>query len=555
MLKAAVADLQRQRDLLSAINESIDISRLLSFMGEFIQDEMALEGVLVNLVDEPQRNLVCEYIRLPEAFAAVEATYLHFKFPMNLLDVNVGVFKSQQSTRLDAETVANYPGTTRNRFERWRMQSLVVVPLALGQVCIGTVMVFSTDRVLADDTEERLAELLEPFKKQVRNALLYKRMRDREKEVRLASKANKEFLKFIERINNLSSTSSIYDLITEEFLRRFPFDLSAVLMLERNRLEVRRLCVIDDAYREVQLKVAQLFVGEGYELDQAAGATPTAFLQNTLLYFPDAADIADLPMSEMDRASLSTMKTPRTVLLVPIRHQNRPIGVLWLVSLDRPVSLAEQEKELLELLCAFIGSAITNAELYNVVDSQRSEIEALNRSLQEKLEELQRVASVDNLTGLQNFGSFQSELVRRMNEYQRDSKKNRLSLVIIDVDHFKQFNDTYGHVAGNKVLSEIGERLQQCARRMDIPCRYGGEEFVVILPKCEAEGARVFGERVRKSIEAHAIDIGGEEVHVTVSVGCATFENDEDALVFLDRADRALYNAKKNGRNRVETAG
>jgi diguanylate cyclase (GGDEF)-like protein len=129
-----------------------------------------------------------------------------------------------------------------------------------------------------------------------------------------------------------------------------------------------------------------------------------------------------------------------------------------------------------------------------------------------------------------------------------------MALCIFDVDHFKKFNDTYGHVAGNIALMDVASRIAKQARTMDIVCRYGGEEFVVILPKCNLEGAVLFAERVRESVMASPVKTDAQSVPVTISVGVAEYLPNEEQSAFIERANNALYRAKEGGRNCVRAA-
>jgi diguanylate cyclase (GGDEF)-like protein len=130
-----------------------------------------------------------------------------------------------------------------------------------------------------------------------------------------------------------------------------------------------------------------------------------------------------------------------------------------------------------------------------------------------------------------------------------------LSLLILDVDHFKRVNDTHGHPTGDLVLQKVAEIAGREVRNMDILCRYGGEEFAVILPSCPQGEALQVAERVRKRIEVTPAGPGGPPVQVTVSAGVATFPQPFSSLTGLMKAaDEALYSAKTRGRNRVESA-
>lgn len=157
-------------------------------------------------------------------------------------------------------------------------------------------------------------------------------------------------------------------------------------------------------------------------------------------------------------------------------------------------------------------------------------------------------ARTDSLTQLANRRAFDAHLEQRFAEWKR--KATAFSLVILDVDHFKKFNDTHGHQAGDEVLRQVARALGGSAREMDIPCRYGGEEFAVIVPDTPVQDARRLVERIRKSIETLQIKFEGKTLSVTASFGLAEIAAGDDAVNLLRRADDALYAAKDAGRNR-----
>jgi diguanylate cyclase (GGDEF)-like protein len=139
-----------------------------------------------------------------------------------------------------------------------------------------------------------------------------------------------------------------------------------------------------------------------------------------------------------------------------------------------------------------------------------------------------------------------------------ERERQPLSLLLFDADHFKSVNDMYGHEAGDEVLRMLAGLLQRNIRGGDVPCRFGGEEFVVILPGAPAEAARERAEHLRVSVEALRIVTRAARLQVTVSFGVATYDGQQDAPLpddLMQRADDALYRAKQGGRNRVEHAG
>jgi diguanylate cyclase (GGDEF)-like protein len=176
---------------------------------------------------------------------------------------------------------------------------------------------------------------------------------------------------------------------------------------------------------------------------------------------------------------------------------------------------------------------------------------ALVRNLEAQKELLAKLAAYDELTGIPNrrtvFQSLSLEFARA------ERYKRSLSVLMMDVDHFKSVNDRYGHAGGDVVLRDVATVVQTSLRTVDVVGRYGGEEFCAILPETGVDGARRAGERVRAAVEAHAVNTGTHIIPVTISVGAATFTPGEspEAPDLVHLADVALYQAKRTGRNRV----
>ncbi|MWV46506.1 diguanylate cyclase [Paenibacillus sp. HJL G12] len=175
--------------------------------------------------------------------------------------------------------------------------------------------------------------------------------------------------------------------------------------------------------------------------------------------------------------------------------------------------------------------------------------------------QLQIRASTDHLTQLNNLRQFEWSLQNEMAGAKLSGES--LSLLVIDIDHFKLVNDTYGHAAGDEVLRDLGKILLDQARPLDIVSRNGGEEFTVLLPNCSAPAAFVLGEKIRKAVQANVFKlptINQKKLRITVSIGAATYPADTEGMqqtdhVLVEQADKALYQAKNNGRNKVCAAG
>lgn len=180
-------------------------------------------------------------------------------------------------------------------------------------------------------------------------------------------------------------------------------------------------------------------------------------------------------------------------------------------------------------------------------------LENLTRELEDKNKILDNLANLDGLTGAFNHRYFQNTLDQEISRCMRNS--STLSLLLLDIDHFKKFNDTYGHQAGDFVLTEFTTTLKNNVRTYDVVARYGGEEFVIILPETNGGEAANVAEKLRAAIEAAAFDDSRENYNVTASFGVSTStpatKDDFNKDTFINQADQALYEAKDKGRNRV----
>jgi diguanylate cyclase (GGDEF)-like protein len=205
-------------------------------------------------------------------------------------------------------------------------------------------------------------------------------------------------------------------------------------------------------------------------------------------------------------------------------------GALGNIVFNRSKRFSESELESIEQLLSYLVHPLRNAIHYQA---------AL------------RLTMLDPLTMVGNRAALDVALHRELQLAERHH--HDLSLLMIDVDHFKTINDKYGHVRGDQVLKEIANIIQSVCRSSDVTFRYGGEEFVVILGKTKTCGARIIAERIRNHIANCALEHNGETIHSTVSIGIATHIRDQKDLVkdLFERADKALYKAKAEGRNRV----
>lgn len=233
-------------------------------------------------------------------------------------------------------------------------------------------------------------------------------------------------------------------------------------------------------------------------------------------------------------------RRPASVALLPMVRYGKLIGSLNIGSYNRERFVKGMRADILEHFAAIVAIC-----LENLVNLQR----------------LKRQGITDTLTAVNNRRFFDQRLVEEVAAARRNVRP--LSCMLLDVDHFKRVNDTYGHQAGDQVLREMAAVIRAQLRGSDVLSRYGGEEFSVLLSHTGSEGALEIAERVRRSVEERRFYLpDSQEFSVTISIGIATFNPEHDSRsvtmsgdVLLGHADRALYGAKANGRNRVVSVG
>jgi diguanylate cyclase (GGDEF)-like protein/PAS domain S-box-containing protein len=236
---------------------------------------------------------------------------------------------------------------------------------------------------------------------------------------------------------------------------------------------------------------------------------------------------------------------PVEIALKPIRTAHGLMVIAAIVDISARNALESQARE-------------ANAELEQRVRERTAELERSNRDKQDMLDclerarlELDRLSRQDSLTGLANRREFEA----RAQLEQRRSERNDspMCLAMLDLDHFKQVNDCFGHALGDEVLRRIGAILRNQCRAIDVVSRHGGEEFALALADTDLAEAIATGERIRHAVETYPWRDLHPELRVTISVGVARRMRGEEAVQALARADRLLYDAKRLGRNRVES--
>jgi diguanylate cyclase (GGDEF)-like protein len=314
-----------------------------------------------------------------------------------------------------------------------------------------------------------------------------------------------------------------------------------------------RILIVDDE-ASVRNVLSQVLEDDGFETTEAAnGEEALEFLKKESF----SLVITDIMMPGMTGIEL-------LVKIKQLYPDTQVIIITSYASLDTALTALRHGAydylfkpfEDLNLISATTARAIEKVQLISENQKLLEELKVKNKELKKANRILKEFVSRDGLTGLFNHRHFQDLLtheVARSNRYERI-----FSLLFIDLDYFKQYNDTHGHLNGDDLLRAMAVCLKRYLRKSDILARYGGEEFTIILPSTSKEDACDAAEKIRRFVEEHHFQ--GQETqpsgNVTISIGVATFPEDgSDAPSIVNQADQAMYQAKNSGRNKVCVTG
>jgi diguanylate cyclase (GGDEF)-like protein len=305
----------------------------------------------------------------------------------------------------------------------------------------------------------------------------------------------------------------------------------------QSRLE-ERVTKVNDSYHQLLKKKDDLFKEKGDLRDEALRIFTLYEITKEItktLNEEDAFALFQQKLKEnvqleeclfIDSAEEEDVKKMRTspeYFVISLQGRKRRLGYVAIKG------IVEYDKEIAMILAGQFALALRRVKLYS---------------------EIEKIAITDSLTELHTRRYFSERFYEEINRTKL--RKLKLSLLMIDVDYFKNCNDQYGHLTGDQILREIGKIIKENIRAIDIGGRFGGEEFCVVLPDTDKEGAQFAAERIRYATETTTIKAYDTSLTVTVSIGIATAPDDGIAAnELIDKADWALYRAKKQGRNRI----
>lgn len=366
-----------------------------------------------------------------------------------------------------------------------------------------------------------------------KNIALEEEIAERTKELEQANRTLVTLNSIWEMMNSAKPLSNMLETIVNTLHDIMGYEYAAVLELSKDENEEYHLSLRATSSHTLLNKL-MAYMPEGLETYKAPylpnSIIAKAINERKVYSTPDIKGVIRMmfPQVSEEKFKEATPKiNAKTCIIIPLQNEQENFGCLFVTS--ERIGITDTEENFLTLYANQIGLGITVADLFEKVKKQ---------------------AITDPLTGLYNRRFFEDNIIK---EAERSLRlRQPFSIISLDLDYLKKINDTYGHQYGDIAIKTIANVIKKEARSIDIPARIGGEEFNLLLPGVDSQGAQIAAERIRKSIESQVIEtIGG----VTASIGVATFLEHSDRIdELIELADQAMYKAKLDGRNRVVLA-
>jgi diguanylate cyclase (GGDEF)-like protein len=511
------------------LRATFDLEAVLRLVGQALINDLGYNEAAIYLYDQ---ELDCLRTRcVLGGSAELNAVYLAQPIPMHIVagylreEFRIGNSYFRSATRVPTtlEEERYLPCTTLavRSPDEWQSGDTLFIPMhTRDNQLLGIIDPYDPrDRRAPTPDSVRVLELFANLAAvAIENALQYEVLESQGKRLERQISAHEHLLTVSESLLTTLDQKVVFRAIDDQLRRLVAYDTLSIDRVDWQSRTLKAIYARDDAYgAEVMLSMT-VAVGQG--LCGWVAEHDEAILVNDVLSDPRGVVIPGTAADE-----------PQASIVVPLTVQQRVLGVL---SIDRLGGrhFGDEDFHLVKVFASQAAIAIQNAELY---------------------ERIQRRAITDSLTGLYNHGHFQETLGREIARCER--YRESVSLIMLDLDHFKEVNDRYGHPSGDRVLRRVADALVSCSREADYVARYGGEEFVLLLPGTTREDACNLAERVR--IEIRSISAGVDDnSYLAVSLGVADYPacaQDGDSL--LAAADAALLWAKRHGRDRVEYFG
>lgn len=551
MVTQRLTELETIYEISQASASQLKLNALLEFVGVRILQTFKVQGVYIALYDKQENVLRIPYWQVyderldqpPVPFGKGLSSII-FKTKQPLVINNN---YEQRSAELGVMRVPNNRGSIPKAWAG--------VPMIVGDEVIGILSAqdYQNENAFTDDTVRLLTTIAANFGIAFQNAQLYEAAQQRAAELQNLHQEAEERVKELASINAIGQAAAsqlelntLFELVGRRIYQAF--DVEAVyIALYDQTTGLIHLPYWDSPQGQLGNRTMRL--GEGLTSVVISSGQPLLIDHD---YIPRSAELGVIRMPTTYSGGL-----PKSWLGVPMRLGDKIMGVISVQDFKREYAFTPADIRLLTTIAANLGIAIQNAQLYEATQQREAEVRQANEQLRVQLTkieglqaQLREQAIRDPLTGLFNRRYLIETLDREVAQAVRASTP--LSIIMIDLDHFKKINDTYGHKAGDVMLQTLGTLLATKTRDGDIACRYGGEEFIIVLPGASLTIAQRRAEQVRSTFQKLSLTYGEHILSATLSAGVAEFPlNGVDGETVLQDADKALYIAKSLGRNRV----
>lgn len=508
-LTQRVQELRSLYEVSRAISSELDLERALQLVLTHVMRASGADRGFVMLLEEDGSTLRTVAARNMETqLGELEKTTFSTSIAKRALELGSTIVSKDTSTD---------PDISSQSILDFQIRSAICAPLTVKGRSIGTLYVDARQNLkeYSDRDIEFFTALAHQSAIAIENARLMASLRTANEELSrkvLEMSALYEVSKSLSRVRD--DLSQVLETILDKSLELLGAERGTIMIYEEesDELTARVIRGVEDS-RSSGIRLRR---GEG--IAGTVVATGKSIISNEGWKDPNFKQLAE---RERDI---------RQILCVPLTVNQNTIGVINLVNKTSGEPFSDDDLRLVESLATHAAFTIENERLFNL-------------------------SIYDGLTGVYVHRHFQLVLAKEIEKARRYGRP--LSLLVLDVDHFKQFNDTYGHQVGDVVLAQLAGIIKHALRVPDIVARYGGEEFVVILPETTLDGARTFAERLRLLVENHVVQSRAGPLKVTISIGVASHGAEDTSTKedLIKQADAALYRAKAEGRNRVTFHG
>ncbi|MCA0355095.1 MAG: diguanylate cyclase [Chloroflexi bacterium] len=519
-LQARVAQLETLEATIRDLNETLDVDTILNRLLDRIQPIMHADAGMVCLLDAEQQRL---FIRAIQGYPAEVRRFQFEGWPIDRGIAGLVARTGQPDWTADIRNSSYYVNS------RPTTLSQMTVPIVHSGKVLG-VMILESDRVgtFNDDTTRFVSQIADHAALSIHNAHIHQQAVEQQALLAQRSQQLNEVLRISQALSANLNLNDLLPEIVRAIQASLGFNIALLSLVDQERptfmrrravvgvpderwFELRDQLVPIEWYRSVMRE--EFRISRSYYIPHSHTSYTAIWGNNSDTYRPDLGERHPHEWHQDD------------ALFVPLYDSDN--NLISILSVDDPRDRRKpsfESVQVLEIFATQAAIAIENAHLYTIT---------------------QQLAITDGLTGLFNQRHFMTMLDREVALAYRYNYP--LSLLALDIDYFKQYNDNYGHLVGNVLLRDFARLICENVRDVDIVSRNGGEEFTIILPKTDQAGAVLLAERLRIRTAEHLFGQG----HITVSVGVATLNNNWDAHTLHDQADQALYRAKNSGRNLV----